>query len=163
MSTPPIAKIADLRKKIKTIFFFPKIYLLRTNKGDFEMEKDTHTIVIERDETGPVTVIMPAFNGFLNHSCDANSNFEDISAEEKTHCLYAVKDIGQREEITINYNSFEYDLEDEQIADCQCNSDNCLKIIKGYKYLSIEQRDQLKSTLRKDHKLITKFEKMENK
>ena len=68
-----------------------------------------------------------------NHSCDPNSGIK----ENKT---FALRDIPKDEEITVDYDTFEYDWK----MWCKCWSKNCRKILRGYKHLSKELRKKYK-------------------
>jgi len=78
--------------------------------------------------------------GYLNHGCDPNV-FLDFS------CLgvRALKDIRAGEEVTINYSATEYEMHDS--FPCNCGSPACLRIIRGFKFLTREQRLKLKPYL----------------
>jgi hypothetical protein len=69
----------------------------------------------------------------LNHSCDANSRFLGRN-------IYAWRDIHPGEEITIDYNCNEWELVSP--FKCNCRSTACLGQIKGFKYLTEEQKRQ---------------------
>ncbi len=75
---------------------------------------------------------------FLNHSCSQNAYF---NIEEKT--LIALENIEKDEEITFNYNTTEYEISEPFL--CNCKSDNCIKYVEGYKFLSSEQRAEIQS------------------
>lgn len=64
---------------------------------------------------------------YVNHSCDSNCGIKNKLE------LVAIKDIKKGEEITFDYAMTEYEIS-EQIK-CYCGSDNCRKIITGYKDL----------------------------
>lgn len=66
---------------------------------------------------------------YLNHSCNPNTIFNVDEME-----FYAVCDIEKGEAITFFYPSTEWDL--HRPFSCLCNSKQCLKVIKGAKYLS---------------------------
>lgn len=68
---------------------------------------------------------------YLNHSCNPNTIF---NVEEMQ--LSAIRDIEKSEEITFFYPSTEWDL--HRPFHCLCNSKQCLRVIKGAKYLSDE-------------------------
>ncbi len=68
---------------------------------------------------------------YLNHSCNPNTIF---NVEKMQLC--AIRDIEKSEEITFFYPSTEWDL--HRPFHCLCNSKQCLKVIKGAKYLSDE-------------------------
>ena len=60
----------------------------------------------------------------------------------------AIKDIKKGEEITYNYLTTEFDLvRDNLDFNCLCKSKNCLKHIKGFKFLTEKQKLKLKPLL----------------
>lgn len=63
---------------------------------------------------------------YTNHSCDPNCGVKDGIN------IIALKDINKGEEVTIDYDTLEYDWE----MDCNCGSPNCRKKVRGYKHLS---------------------------
>jgi len=80
---------------------------------------------------------------FINHGCNPNIkiDFENMN-------FAALKDIKKGEEITFNYLTTEYDMiRDKLDFDCKCNSRNCLKRIKGFKFLTKAQKLKLKPML----------------
>lgn len=78
--------------------------------------------------------------GYLDHSCDPNA-FLDLSCL----CVRALKDIRAGEEVTINYAATEYEMHDS--FPCDCGSPACLRIIRGFKFLTREQQLKLKPYL----------------
>ena len=66
---------------------------------------------------------------YLNHSCDPNII---INVDEMK--LYALRDIEKGEALYFFYPSTDWDLDCP--FNCFCNSKQCLKVIKGAKYLS---------------------------
>jgi len=80
---------------------------------------------------------------FLNHSCESNTRIDfDLMG-----CI-AIKDIKKGDEITFNYLSTEYDLKSKnEHFPCFCGSKNCVGMIKGFKYLSKKQKNDLKPLL----------------
>ena len=80
---------------------------------------------------------------FINHSCDpsAKIDFDRL-------VFVAIKDIQKDEEITFNYLTTEYDLVVDKLDFvCKCGSKNCLQHIKGFKFLSSEQKESLRPYL----------------
>jgi SET domain-containing protein len=75
--------------------------------------------------------------GFLNHSCSPNCYIDT-----KTLKLVALRDIAQGEEITFNYNSTEWEMSFPFM--CLCGSKNCYKKIRGYKFLTKKQKQDLR-------------------
>src|SRR5581483_5950510 len=79
----------------------------------------------------------------INHSCDPNCQ---ILFENDRIYLYVIKDIVVGDELTFNYNSTEYDMGKDVLV-CLCESPNCVKEVKGYKYLTEEQKSLIASQL----------------
>ena len=77
---------------------------------------------------------------FINHSCSANTKIDVIGFR-----YIAIKNINKNEEITYNYNTTEYDMGNG--FKCECGSKNCLGKIRGFKYLTREQKLKLKPYL----------------
>jgi hypothetical protein len=80
------------------------------------------------------------FDSFYNHSCEPSictfeNNYEDCSFN-----VFALRDILPGEEITCDYSIFEYDCKEKCIDNCFCKSENCLKRVWGFKFLTIEQK-----------------------
>ena len=73
---------------------------------------------------------------YTNHSCDPN-----IVITRDGSNFIAKRDICQGEMITFNYNTTEYDI--IRPFDCLCGCEGCLKQIKGFKYLTFEQQQDL--------------------
>jgi hypothetical protein len=60
--------------------------------------------------------------------------------------LIACKNIKKDEEITYNYNTSEFDM-GVDVFECLCKSPNCYKVIKGFKYLPLDEKLKLKPYL----------------
>jgi hypothetical protein len=71
-----------------------------------------------------------------NHSCNPNGyiNFNDLT-------FRALHDIKEGEEITFNYLTTEWDMNEK--FECLCKSKNCFKYIRGFKYLTPQQKKSL--------------------
>ncbi len=81
----------------------------------------------------------------INHSCDPNAFVKWDSLD--VDCL---KDIKNGDEITLNYDTFEYDLinmTENCSFKCNCGSKNCYKEIKSFKYLPMKEKIKLKPLL----------------
>ncbi len=79
------------------------------------------------------------FDDNLNHSCNPNCyiDFENLN-------LIALKDIKKGDELSFNYNTSEYDLIDQGCSfECRCGSENCIKEIKGFKFLSEGEKKEI--------------------
>ena len=75
--------------------------------------------------------VEPEYLQFLNHSCDPNC-FPDFEKGE----LIALKKIETGEELRYFYPSTEWSMDRPFL--CNCESDRCLSMINGAKYLPIE-------------------------
>jgi SET domain-containing protein len=78
--------------------------------------------------------------GFLNHGCEPNV-FLDFSCL----CVRALRDIRSGDELKINYAATEYEMHDS--FRCDCGSPECLRMIRGFKYLTKDQQLKLKPYL----------------
>jgi hypothetical protein len=77
---------------------------------------------------------------FLNHSCEPNGyvRFSDMSVR-------ALRAIDAGEEITYDYNSTEFDMEEGFM--CRCGAERCLGLVRGFRYLDRQQRLALRPWL----------------
>lgn len=73
---------------------------------------------------------------YINHSCNPTAFF---NIPEKI--LIAAKNLEPGDEITFNYNTTEYDM--VVPFQCHCGSVNCYGEIKGFKYLSTDEKKEL--------------------
>ncbi|RPI82219.1 MAG: SET domain-containing protein-lysine N-methyltransferase [Nitrosopumilales archaeon] len=72
---------------------------------------------------------------YINHSCNPNCGIKDKFK------IVAMRDIDQNEEITWDYDMTE---NSDWTMICKCNSKNCRKIIKGFRYLPKEKLQEYK-------------------
>ncbi|HYL13753.1 MAG TPA: SET domain-containing protein-lysine N-methyltransferase [Terriglobales bacterium] len=79
-------------------------------------------------------------NAFLNHGCDPTAY-----VDWNELCLRARRTILVGEEITCNYFTTDYDLCEK--FTCTCGSPMCKGEIKGFKYLSKEEQQELEPWL----------------
>ncbi len=80
---------------------------------------------------------------FINHSCSPNTKLDIVK-----RWFVAIKDIKKNEEITFNYLTTEWDMKRwDTDFKCRCDSKNCFGQIKGFKYLSRQQKLKLKPLL----------------
>ena len=104
-----------------------------------------------------------SFDCFMNHSCIPNVseiNSTIIHKEEysvQPFKIIAINNIKSGDEITTNYLKFEYDNADP--FNCNCGNLNCYKTIKGFKYLTPEQKEKILSEIY-ENTIINEF-KME--
>jgi hypothetical protein len=78
--------------------------------------------------------------GYLNHGCEPNA-FLDFSCL----CVRALKDIRAGEEVKVNYAATEYEMHDS--FRCDCGSPACLRMIRGFKFLTRDQQRKLRPYL----------------
>jgi hypothetical protein len=84
------------------------------------------------------------FDNNLNHSCNPNCYIDFTNRNQPV--LVALRDIKKGEELSFNYNATDYDLYDPRCTcsfHCNCGAPNCLEEIKGYKYLTPEQKREI--------------------
>lgn len=78
----------------------------------------------------------------MNHSCDPTSYSlqKEEQKKDNTYNTIALKDLYPGDEITCDYNLFEYDCRTKKIDVCLCGSINCLGKVHGFKFLTLEQQ-----------------------
>lgn len=99
---------------------------------------DTVTHSVQFNETERYLYL---FDSFMNHSCDPNT-ISRQTPEERSNNQYAqvaVRDIQPGDEISCDYNLFEYDCEDKSIEKCFCDASDCIGRVAGFKYLTEQQ------------------------
>ena len=117
----------------QTIFYFTG------RRGD-----DTHTNVLSLEIDKNLFIESDLkYDDFLNHSCDPNCyiDFSDVS-------LKVLKPIQRGQELTYIYNTSEWDLINSATPSffkCDCNTKNCIGIIRGFRYLTEQQRKEIKN------------------
>jgi hypothetical protein len=76
----------------------------------------------------------------MNHSCGANARieFSDLT-------IGAKREINTGEEVCINYCATEDSLEEP--FSCDCGSENCYGVVRGFRYLSPAQKRAIKDDL----------------
>ncbi len=107
------------------------------------LERHSHSMQLDWDNHA----IIDLPGRFINHSCDANCGIKSSDTnspknEERNHdddddnnraCydVVALGDINHGEELSIDYETFEYEI--SAFEECQCGSINCRKTLGGYK------------------------------
>jgi hypothetical protein len=123
---------------------FAEFRLILDNQQPSEFKLDTETHSVQFTESQRWLYL---FDSFMNHSCDPTT-ISRQNAELKRHNQYetvALKDVHPGDEITCDYNLFEYDCEGKVIEKCLCGFPNCVGRVAGFRYLSIdEQRKRIK-------------------
>ncbi len=106
--------------------------------------------IVEADKAAPEAVqiderhFLDTYNyvpeDFINHNCNPSTKI-DI----QKRCFIAIKNIPKNTEITFNYLTTEYDMK-KLGTDfvCHCGSKNCYGHIRGFKYLTLQQKRKLK-------------------
>ncbi len=146
-------------KKGDSIFSFIGV-ALPLDKVSYKSLQITDDLCIESTE---------GFDNNLNHSCNPNCYIKFDEQNPNQPVLVALRDIEKGEELSFDYNTTDYNLKDPRCTDnfhCHCNAPNCLGEIKGYKYLTPEQKSKispyLAPYLRKYEKEIRKYEDLGN-
>lgn len=93
-----------------------------------EILETPNYLTVQVGDNKHITLI-PSFLQYTNHSCSPNVFFDTTAME-----LVALKDIESNEEFTFFYPSTEYDMAQPFI--CFCGSQDCLRNIRGARYLS---------------------------
>jgi len=140
----PNEKIFDsqgylIDNNIITQFYNIQIYN-KTKLETITVNTIDHAIYINKDK------YLHIIDSFMNHSCNPNTYIitKPINMNNKTikyESIYAKFFIKKGTELTYNYLLFEYDSH-YNTFECNCNSNNCCKIYKGFKYL--DKKIQLK-------------------
>lgn len=115
-------------------------FLLRTDQGDFTLTTTTHSVIMGNGRRA-----LYFFDAHINHSCDPNS-LSVTTPEMSQACEYyqvATKDIQVGEQITCDYNLFDYDCRNKNITECHCGSSLCRNQIFGFKYLPLDEQIRL--------------------
>jgi hypothetical protein len=104
---------------------------------EFLLNTDTHSVQFNETERW-----LYLFDSFMNHSDDPTT-ISRQSPDQKTRNMYrtvALKDIYPGDEITCDYNLFEYDCHGKVIEKCLCGSSKCVGRVAGYKFLSTSEQ-----------------------
>ncbi|RHY29429.1 hypothetical protein DYB32_005143 [Aphanomyces invadans] len=70
---------------------------------------------------------------YANHSCNPNASFI-MSETEPVVQLVAIKPIAKGQDITFDYNTTEWDMDEK--FDCQCGDAACRGHVHGAKFLN---------------------------
>lgn len=128
------------RKNYTLISDEERTFLIRTNQGDFKISTATHSVIMGKGKRALYT-----FDAHINHSCNPNT-YSKTTPEMVTNCEYdqvASKDIKEGDELTCDYNLFDYYCPEKNIVECHCGSDNCRKSITGFKGLPLSEQLEL--------------------
>jgi hypothetical protein len=98
-----------------------------------------HATHLDLPDTYGLEEIMDRFYWrFMNHSCEPN-------AVIRGRDVFALRDIGPREEITFDYNTTEYELAEP--FDCRCGGEGCVGRVRGFRFLPARERERLRPWL----------------
>jgi hypothetical protein len=114
-----------------------RLILENQEPSEFSLNTETHSVKFTETERW-----LYLFDSFMNHSCNP-STISRQSYEFKAQNIYetvALRDIHPGDEITCDYNLFEYDCEGKIIEKCLCNSANCVGRVAGFRYLSRDEQ-----------------------
>ena len=111
--------------------------VITNNANTFHLNTDTHSVKFSDSHRW-----LYLFDSFMNHSCDPTTisrQTTDLYSKNQYQTV-ALRDIQPGDEITCDYNLFEYDCSGKVIDVCLCGSSLCIGRIAGYRYLSIEEQ-----------------------
>ncbi len=74
--------------------------------------------------------------GCLNHACEPTARLDAGGGS-----IVALRDVAPGQEITVNYLATEYDMHENFL--CDCESPECFGVIRGFRYLSDDERVRL--------------------
>ena len=130
ISTHEIGEIKQDTSSGAKAFFSKKNFAVGDIIAVFEIKEilaDPTYLTIQLSEKKHIH-ITPEFLQYTNHSCNPNVFFDTESKQ-----LICVKHIVVGDEFCFFYPSAEWDM--AQAFECNCSSSDCLKIIKGAKYI----------------------------
>lgn len=107
----------------------------------FMLNTETHSV--EFSETHRWLYL---FDSFMNHCCDPTtiSRQTEVQRANNEYETVALMDIEAGDQITCDYNLFEYDCHGKEIDQCLCGSAKCIGRIAGFKYLTdLQKMDRL--------------------
>lgn len=98
-------------------------------------------VALQVSSTTAILPDMQNFLRFLNHSCEPNCS---IVPYKHKFFLFSLRYIAYGTELTFNYNTTEWDLiQGHCDFECHCGENNCLQRIRGFRYLTDEQKDSI--------------------
>lgn len=121
----------------------PGNVLVRSSDGSsIILDVLTHSVARKGHDTRELY----AYDAHMNHACEpntksANTVWTDQGASYDTLCL---RDIAKDEEITCDYELFEWDCKDKGIDACACGTKKCRGRVWGFKHIKdVKLRDEL--------------------
>lgn len=104
----------------------------------FSLQIDEHQHIDLDHSLSSEEIFEHHFWRFLNHSCEPNTVI-------RNQTVIATHDIASGADVTFDYNTTEYEIA-EPFA-CHCQSEHCLKFIRGFRHLTEAQREHLRHAL----------------
>lgn len=101
----------------------------------YQLDSDTHSVKYSESER-----LLYLFDSFMNHSCNPSTKSVPVDGEMFGFHTVATRDMAAGDEITCDYNLFEYDCKGKEIEQCQCGAPGCIGVIRGFKFLSVEDK-----------------------
>jgi hypothetical protein len=146
MIIPQKVKLVYAEKKGLSIFAnedFKKGEKIAILRGDLVKKEKVSPFSIQFNDEYFIHDEDFLWEDFINHSC-----YPNIYIDILKRAFIALKDIKKDDELTFNYLTTEYDLKGQKCDFlCFCGNKNCFKHIKGFKYLSKNQKLKLKPFL----------------
>lgn len=129
-------------------------FKLIANNITYNLETITHACITNNKKRA-----LYNFDAMFNHSCNPNTYSYSTSEMSNNRQYYtvALRNIASGEELTCNYNLFEYDCSDKGIDNCNCQEDNCQKKIWGFKWLEFDEQIRLLKSFDVDLFILEKF------
>ncbi len=93
---------------------------------------------IQISETTHLESPMESLHNYIDHSCDPTCYID-----WETLNLVSIKGISEGEKITYNYCTSEWDMVEK--FECDCKTATCLGVVRGAKYLTVQQRKRIVS------------------
>ncbi|MFA5841689.1 MAG: SET domain-containing protein-lysine N-methyltransferase [Candidatus Paceibacterota bacterium] len=113
------------------------VFDLAKNGTVYEVEKASDLPFVAKNHAiqfAPDKYIYSEIGSCINHSCNPNTGVKGLFK------LVAMRDIEAGEEIVYDYDMTENS--DWVMEDCLCDSKNCRKIIRGYRFLPNEIKEK---------------------
>jgi hypothetical protein len=117
---------------------YAEFRLVIGNTGNiYHLNTETHSVQFSETERW-----LYLFDSFMNHSCDPTtiSRQTEEQRSQNQYQTVALKDIYPGDEITCDYNLFEYDCHGKVIEVCLCGSVHCIGRVAGFRFLSKDEQ-----------------------
>ncbi|MBL8797139.1 MAG: SET domain-containing protein-lysine N-methyltransferase [Planctomycetia bacterium] len=105
-------------------------------RGPRTTVRSKYTIQVEAD----IHMLPPSPLRYMNHSCEPNCGLLIRTGCDEVE-LHALRPIAAGEELTLDYDTFEYEIEYMK-GPCQCHRASCRGVVAGYKSLPGHLRER---------------------